>query len=1186
MPIKSIKNHSLFGMLRLVGLLMCLFMLSPALASAQKNTGTPITYKCENEKLSKALSEVERLSGYYRLQYLSEDVSPYRVSGSFDKASVETVVTQLLKATPLRYNVNGRYIEIYNPKGKAAKTFSVSGSVTDEEGEPLVGAIIAVSGTDYGAIADTDGKFSLKINTVKPVLSVSYVGMLTCDIPVSESDASKPLSVVLRPAVEMMSEVVVTGYQEIKKEKMTGSVATVSSAKLEERYTQNLLANLEGHVAGLSTYGGKPVIRGAGTLYGSTAPLLVVDGMPIEGSIEDLNPYDIESVNVLKDAAAAAIYGARAANGIIVITTKNAKHAGKIDIDFATNITWYEKRNVDYADNYYMTPAQQIAVESDYWEYAYMSGEKPSSVSNMERELSNGYSISPLEYAYYQLAKGEINRNQLEATKALLSNNNFAKDLADNMLHRQVVQQYNLSLRQSSDKARNNIVVNYKHDNVGKYNHHNDWFNVYYKGSFDLAKWLTATVSINGVYSNVQEYGGDYSTENIYDPFGNLPYVSYKNADGSTRPFYYGGYGNEYTQYWSLQDGIADMIVNPRQEALDNVQTTRRQEMRYHADLLFKILPGLTADAQFIYEVTAKRMRNYANENSWSARNMKNGYAIYKNGKVQYLTPENGGILKTENVDGNYWTLRGQLNYTRKFFDKHEISAIAGTEFRQTRMWGEKQLLLGYDDQLQTSANHTVDFNTLKSLGYKAPYWKIGTYSSRISSYQFQSNQGIVPEVRHRYASGYFNATYTYDDRYNLFGSYRKDYADVYGLNAKFRGKPLWSVGAGWNIHNEDFMHDYTWLDFLKLRYSYGVTGNIYQGVTSYMTATTGLTNHETNVPYGEIGSPANPNLRWEQNRTHNVGIDFSLFDYRLRGNVDYYRKEGRDIFGNKLLDATTGFSAMNANVASILNQGIELSVGYDWFRPSKINDFSWTTNVTFSYNTNEVTYVENPQTSAYGLINTPYKTGYPVNTLWMLQFAGIDDTPGSEGQQLYYNGYGEKVHEVYFYGDAAALAFGGQSDPKVIVGLDNQMKWRDFSIGFLLAYYGGHKMFCLPFRDRFEGDFYGPVASYYLDSWTPDNPSDVPAIGQWAHSSSTDSAPDVSSRALHDADFIKFRNIVFGYDVPVSLLRHLGVNRCSLRFQINDPNAIWTKDKTDFDPETGGLRTPSSYVFCLNINL
>ena len=1186
MPTKSIKNHSLLGMLRLVGLLMCLFMLSPAHASAQKNAGTPITYKCENEKLSKALSEVERLSGYYRLQYISEDVSPYRVSGSFDKATVETVVTQLLKATPLRYSVNGRYIEIYNPKVKAAKTFSISGSVTDEEGEPLVGAIIAVSGTDYGAIADMDGKFSLKVNTVKPVLSVSYVGMLTRDIPVSESDAGKPLSVVLRPAVEMMSEVVVTGYQEIKKEKMTGSVATVSSAKLEERYTQNLLANLEGQVAGLSTYGGKPVIRGAGTLYGSTAPLLVVDGMPIEGNIEDLNPYDIESVNVLKDAAAAAIYGARAANGIIVISTKNAKKQGKIDIDFATNITWYEKRNVDYADNYYMTPDQQVAVESDYYDYYYFSGEKPNSLAETKKDLSNGSNVSPLQYAYYQRALDEITSAQLEAVKTSLASNNFAKDLADNMLNRRIVQQYNLSLRQSSDKARNNVVVNYRHDNVGKFNHKNEWLNVYYKGCFDLARWITATVSINGVYSHNQEYGGGYQTAYIYEPFKNPSYMSYNNPDGSVRPLYYGGYGNEYTQYWSLQDGIADMIVNPRQEARDNVQTTRRQEMRYHADLLFKILPGFTANAQFIYEVTAKRMRNYANENSWSARNMKNGYSVYKNGKVQYLTPENGGILKTENVDGNYWTLRGQLNYTRKFFDKHEISAIAGTEFRQTKLWGEKQLLLGYDDQLQTSSNHTVDFNYLKGLGYSAPYWKIGTYSGSISSFQFEKDNGIVPEVMHRYASAYFNATYTFDERYNAFGSFRKDYADVYGLNAKFRGKPLWSVGVGWNIHKEDFMHDYIWIDFLKLRYSYGVTGNIYQNATSYMTAKTGSSNRETNAPYGEIDSPANPNLRWEQNRTHNVGLDFSLMNYRLRGSLDYYRKEGRDIFGTKLLDATTGFSSMNANVASILNNGVELALGYDWIRANRSGDFSWSTNMTFSYNSNKVTYVENPQTSAYGLISSPYKTNYPVNSLWVLRFAGIDDTPGQEGQSLYDDGHGGKNHNVFRYGDTDALSFGGQTDPKVIVGLDNQIRWRGFSLGFLVAYYGGHNMLCLPFNDTFEGSFYGTIPAYYLNGWTPDNPTDIPAIGRWAHASSTDGAPGYSDRALHDADFIKFRNIVFGYDLPAEILRHIGINNCSLRFQINDPKAVWTKDKVDFDPETGGLRTPSSYVFGLNINL
>lgn len=1065
-------------------------------------------------------------------------------------------------------------------------TCTVRGTVYDQEGETLPGATVSIKGTGVATSTDLDGNFSLSVDTDDPILHVSYVGMKPYELALNVRNTSSPLKIELVINANVMNEVVVTGYQEVKKEKMTGSVATVSSTKLEERYTQNILSNLEGQVAGLSTYGGKAVIRGAGTLSGNTAPLLVVDGMPIEGAIEDLNPYDIESVNVLKDAAAAAIYGARAANGIIVVTTKNAKKKGKVEIDFATNLTWYEKRNVDYADNYYMTPEQQIGVESDYYEYFFFSGEKNNPIGVFENELRNGNNVSPLKYAYFQLAKGEINRDQLEMVKATLANNNFAKDLADNMLHRQVIQQYNLSLRTSSDVSRNNVVVNYKHDNVGKFNHTNEWFNIYYKGSFDLAKWLTATIGVNGIYSIVKEYGGDNSTQVIYEPFFTVPYVPYKNIDGSIRAFYYGGYGNEYPQYWApLQEGISDMIISPRQEAKDHVQTTRRQEMRYQTDLLFKIIPGLTANAQFAYEVKTSRARNYANENSWATRNMKNSFATLENGKVKYLTPEKGGLLRTENIDGNYWTLRGQLNYSRRF-GKHDIATIAGTEFRQTKIWGEKQYLLGYDDQLQSSSTHTVDFNILKNIGWRAPYWQIGEQSAYINTYQFELYNNLVPEELHRYASAYLNFTYTYDEKYNLFGSLRKDYADVYGLNAKFRGKPLWSVGTGWNLHKENFIRENTLIDFLKLRYSYGVTGNIYQGATSYMTATTGLFNRVTNEQYGTITSPANPNLQWEQTRTHNVGVDFSLMGYRLRGSIDYYHKEGKDIFDKKLLDSTTGFSFMNANVASILNHGIEVSLGYDWIRMSGRNNFSWSTNLTFTYNKNKVTYVENPTTTAYELITTPYKENYPVNTIWVLQFAGIDETPGSEGQQLYYDGNGGIAHSVMYSGSTDALKFGGQTDPKVIIGIDNQMKWKNFSFGFLLSYYGGHKMLCLPFVDVQEGDFSLPQKAYYLNGWTPENKTDIPSIGKWAHSTYTDSSPSHSDRALHDADFIKFRNIVFGYDLPASLLRHVGLQRCSFRFQINDPKAIWHKDKINFDPETGGLRNPSSYVFGLNINI
>ena len=1141
-----------------------------------------------NDNAEKVLTILEKETGY-DIVCQKEVLNTVRnkVNGHFTANTLSQLLDDVVCGQmSLGYDIVDKTIIIRPASKKAGNTHldkTIKGVILDEEGEPLPGATVTLKGTSTGVAADMDGKFSIHVSGKNPVLEVHYVGMHPYELPLTAANSAKPLKISLVANPNMIDEVVVTGYQEIKKEKMTGSVATISSEKLAERYTPNLLDNLEGRVAGLSTYGGKPVIRGVGTLHAESKPLLVVDGLPIEGSIEDLNPYDIASINILKDAAAAAIYGARASNGIIVVTTKDAKKKGKIDIDFSANFTWYEKQNVDYHDNYYMNPEEQIKVESDYYDYFFFSGEKADPMGEIEKDLKNGYKVSPLKDAYYQKAAGKISDKELNAIKNRLAQNNFAKELADNMLNRRFVQQYNLALRSSSDISRNNVVINYRHDNVGKFNHKDEWLNVSYKGSFDLAKWLTATLSINGVYSNTREYGGDYNTD-IYNPFNYEPYQPYLNEDGSVMKRYYGNYGNDYGEWWENLPGISDMIVDPRQEAIDNTTINRRQEMRYHADLLFKIIPGLTANAQFIYEVTSNEMKNHAKENSWSARELKNTFTTLKNGKVVYLTPENGGFLRTEDSHGNHWTLRGQLNFNRTF-GKHDIAAIAGTEFRQTKVWGEKHYILGYDEQLQTTGTHTVDFDALTKLGWTAPYWRIGSSNAGINTYQFQRYNGLVPDVRHRYASAYFNATYTFDERYNAFGSYRKDYADVYGLNAKFRGKPLWSVGVGWNIHKEEFIHDITWIDFLKLRYSYGVTGNIYQGATSYMTASTGETNRDTNIPYGVIESPENPFLRWEKNRSHNIGLDFSVMDYRLRGTIDYYKKIGEDIFGNKLLDATTGFSSMNANVASIVNKGIELSLSYDWFRPRRDSDFAWTTNFTFTYNKNEVTYVENPQTYASGLISSPFKTGYPVNALWMFKFAKIDDTPGREGQQLYYTADGG-THYDMMYQSADNMFFAGQSDPKVIAGIDNQIRWKGFSLGFLLTYYGGHKMFCLPYHNSFEGSFYGPIDIHYLDAWTPDNPTDVPAIGQYAHSQVLDQAPYNSSRALHDADFIKFRNIVFGYDVPTRWLRHLKVNNCSIRFQINDPKAIWTKDKADFDPETGGIRTQSSYVLGLNINI
>ena len=1162
---------------RALGLLLSFFVSMTILAQG-------ITIKFSNESLPSVFKKIEKTTEY-KFVFAYDDVSKFTVTGEVGNASIYEVMSFLLKGKPLDYTVKGKIVNVkkQNRKPTNTSTRRVSGYVTDENGEALIGVTICIGDSKVCCLTDDKGFYALDVPTSACTLKMSFIGSLTSEVHLPKGSEELKRNVQMQTNF-MLEEVVVTGYQEISKPKMTGAVTTIMASKLDERYTTNIMDNLEGRVAGLSTYNGKMTIRGTSSLYAETSPLLVVDGLPIEGSIDDLNPYDIESVNVLKDAAANAIYGARASNGVIVITTKNAKKAGKVDIDFSANLTIYENKNVDYADNFYMTPSQQVDTEANYWDYYFFNndGEVADPLASTASGIAMGTSmISPIQYAYYQKALGNITDAELQSQLANLKKNNYARDFADAVYKQRVMQQYNLSLRGRSDKFRNNLTVNYKYDNSGLINHFNNQFNLQYKGSFDLSRWLTATVSVNGIYGKKREAGYDYNGS-YADIWAQPAYMPFYNADGSVRGQHYWYDGNDYMTF---EDGFEDMSSNPVAEYYKNTNTTRRQYMRYHGELLFKIIDGLTANAQFVYESDHSTAEWYATQDSHMMRTMRNAYGSKDaEGNFTTMVPKTGGYLQTTNTDGRYWTARGQLSYV-KTFGKHDINAIAGLEFRETKLNGSKALALGYDDQLQSSATHTVDFGTMSTMTY-APYFFGASGGYPAAQFVFnpylRDAMGVVTDTHHKYASGYFNLTYTYDNKYNLFGSFRKDYADVYGLNAKFRGKPLWSVGAGWLIHNEKFMEDMKWINFLKLRASYGVTGNIYQGATSYMTATSGDLNSDTNLPMGEIQSPANPNLKWEQSRTINIGIDYAFLNSRLRGSLDYYNREGKDIFSNLTLDPTTGFSSMFVNMASMRNRGIELQLTYDWLRAKSRKDWAWTTNFTMSHNSNKVTSVENPSIRAYQLISNPYVEGYASSAMWSYRFAGISDQEGEKGQTLWYVEDDNKKHSASG-ASVDIMEYSGQAEPKVIMGMDNSVRWNGFSLSILMAYYGGHKMRVLQESETF-GVPTTAIASYFLNAWTPENPTNTPGIGRYA-STSIGSESTYGNIYVQDADFLKIRNIVLGYDFPSQWISRLGINRLALRFQIDNPKYLWVKNDVNVDPETLGLRNPSSFIFGLNVN-
>jgi TonB-linked SusC/RagA family outer membrane protein len=1150
--------------------------------AAQKN----ITLNMENKPLREVLTTITKTTNYkFVYSNVLKEIDQL-VTIKCENQSLSSVLNQLFGDKKISYRIEGRNIAL-SPAAivqvkQTDENLLINGIILDEAGDPVPGATIRNKNNNKIVSSDLNGKFQIEAK-VGDILYLTSIGMESKEVRIGKSNN---LNIVLATSVILLENVVVTGYQDMPKEKVTGSISSISSAKIEERYTANIMNNLEGRVAGLSTYGGKTTIRGTSSLYAETSPLLVVDGMPIEGRIEDLNPYDIESINVLKDAASTAIYGARASNGIIVITSKNARKKGKIDIDFSTNITFYDKKNMDYSDNFYMNAEQQVKVESDFYEYYFFNnnGEVSDPIGSTESSIENGTGgISPIQYGYYQLAKGQISRDQLNTILNGLKKNNFAKEYGDAIYKRQAIQQYNLALRSSSDKFQSNLTLNYKKDNGGIINSEKSLLNINYKGSYDIAPWLTATFNINGIYGKTKEAGYDYNSDHT-NPWAFAAYESFYSDDGTPNLFYSWYNGN---QYWSSKgtEGLYDLGINTVAEFYNNVQTTDRQHMRYHGNLLFKIIKGLTANVQYIYENEHVTTKWHANAESHVARSIRNAYTVLEDGKITYLTPRSGGMLRTTNTDGKYWTARGQVDYSNTF-GKHAIAALAGLEFRQTKYNGSKALILGYDEQLQNSSTHTIDFGSLSLMRY-SPYYMASSGGYPASQFVFdpylRDGMGIVVEQFHRFASGYANLTYTYDEKYNLFGSFRKDYADVYGLNAKFRGKPLWSVGAGWNIHNESFMKSYSWIDFLKLRVSYGVTGNIYQGATSYMTATSTGMNEFTNLPYGEVESPANPNLKWEQSRTTNIGIDYSLFENRLRGSLDLYNKVGKDIFSNKTLDPSTGFTSMFVNMASMRNKGVEVAITYDWFRESKHGGFNWTTGMTFSYNNNKVTDVENPSTLAYQLLSNPFMVGYPTSAMWSWRFAGISDQPGQEGQTLWYIEDGGTTHSAQSK-SISIMEYSGQSEPKVVMGIDNRFAWKGLSLSVLMTYYGGHKMRALIENETFDVP-YSAIPSYFLNAWTPENPTSTPGIGRYA-STSLGSEPRYSDISVRDAAFLKIRNIVLGYELPEDIIRVKGINRISLRFQIDNPKYLWIKNKVGVDPETLGIRTQSSYILGVNINL
>lgn len=1059
---------------------------------------------------------------------------------------------------------------------KVAAKYTYSGTVVDEENEPLPGATVLIKGKNgQGTATDADGKFTFAASEPSCVLTVSYVGMMTTDV---NATAGRNISIRLENSDNRLNEVVVTGYQTLSKERATGSFDVIDKKQLEKA-TGNIASRLMGAAAGLSStqdlYGNPTFeIRGTSSFSVNSAPLLVVDGFAIEGGFESINPNDVESVTVLKDAAAASIWGAKSANGVIVITTKGGAGSGNKNTVV----------NVDYSGFYKISPKMDL-------DYA-MSRTDSNSLIDYEIDTFDKWGASmwwPEEsYPYwggssvYNLLNehrlGHISEQEMTQGINRLRSIDNADQIRKYVLQNPMVLQQNVGINIQTERSNTSLSVLYQNSHDHWQGNADNKYMVSVNNRTSVYKWL------DFVFNGTMDY-----TDQKLNGLGSLPgLASYENLVDEN--------GN-LNRYWQLSEWYlnneapianfpyTDWSWNPLDDSRNRDRKATRLNARAQVGLTFKIWKGLTYDSKVQYELIDSHSDSYLTEGSYTVRDLVNSTSTWdRNTNLVTANLPKGGFLDRSRSKYSVLTIRNQVNFNQTFADKHTVAFVGGIETtdRHYQYFGYPRVY-GYNDQ-------TLSVGTLPGKG-SVTGWTGGSVTLYSSSY---GGVSTFSDQTDRYFSAFANASYTYDNKYTVSGSYRTDASNLITDDPAYRYAPFWSVGAGWQIGKESFMKELTWVNRLNLRLTYGYNGNVDKSTTFKPLVTTSASPNVITGEYtGSIASYGNPTLRWEKTGTWDLGVDFNLLGSKLFGKIDFYNKLSQDLIASREISAVNGTTSMKLNNGEIQNRGFEVELG------STMNitpHIAWTGTLRFSYNKNEVKSLKVSQHYGYQLTgggSGAWVEGEDMNTLWCYEYAGIINT-GSESSPFYsptvYYENKEKVGFTgYLYGDGTnyCLNMGTKVAPWN-VSFGSTFRIYDFDFSFLLTGKFGHKFM----RESFNypaptGSRFNLNSKYYeILNCDPNVLCPQPMQDVEDRYYFWDRFYPYLSYLATDASHIRVQEISLSYNVPKRITSKLGMKGAQLTVQTNNPCNIYFNG-WDEDPEyaKGSPRLQASYTFGLKLN-
>ncbi len=1029
----------------------------------------------------------------------------------------------------------------------AAKAETISGTVVSAEtGVPLEGATIRIKNTNNTTITNEKGEFTLSTNNRAGEIEVSFLGYQSQVI--SFTNITQAMVISLEEDHGVLEEVTVnTGYQEIPKERATGSFVQIDNELLNRKVGSNILDRLDGITSGLifnkSNVSDEMIsIRGRSTLINATAaePLIVLDKFPYDGDIGNINPNDIESITVLKDAAAASIWGARSGNGVIVINTKKGSKNQPLKIEISSNLSISDKPDIFYLRNS-LSSKDYIDAE----ERLFKEGFYNADLSN----ISTGRAITPVVEMLGKRRSGEIDSITALTYMGALGDIDVRRDFLKHVYRPSIHQQYSLNFRGGEPKLSYMFSAGYDHNRAETVRNGGDRFTLNSFTTYSPLKNVNVFIGltyVQGEKNNLMDYAYKNPNTQYRSGYDLYPYAQFVDSDGKAVALnrdYRPAYINKAEQL-----GFMDW----RYRLLDEIQMGEASEKtnefaRFGIDYRFSDNLGLSIQYQ-----DQKQIRNgtYLNEaEAYRVRDLVNRFTQIdeQTGKLSYPFPQ-GAMLTLVNNEQAAANIRGQGNYNQQI-GLHNFDVLLGAEVREKRISNFSKTSYGYDNEYGTSVTN-LDFTRL--------YQTNPSSSSRLPNIPGDLYKGL-----NRFISYYMNAGYNFDKRWGLTWSSRRDGANLFGVKTNQKITPLWSAGLLWNISEEGFYHSGV-LPYLRTRATYGYNGNVYNGV-AYLIARYG-SSVLTGMRTATIAEVPSPGLRWEKVRNINLGVDFESQSKRVSGSLDLYRKDGLDLVQDSELPPTAGFSTYKGNAAETRTVGVDVLLN----TRNLSNKLTWNTMFLLSLIKDEVKrfdkkYQATDLVSARSGVLMAFE-GKPLFSVYSYQWEGLDPETGDPVGDL----EGKKSKDylaIIREANPESIVFHGSARPTAFGSFLNDFSFKRLSLSVNLTYKLGYYFRRNSVNTNLQQVIMTGGHIDYADRWQKSGDelhTSVPAI-VYPNNSNRQNFYSRSSVLVERADHIRLQDIRLGYDFA----RRLNFTKIQIYTYLNNIGILWSANNQGIDPDT-----------------